>query len=197
MIVLTTRRPEINSRVQTEGSYATITLSHFKEFLKWNADDTSEDTTMTYCLVSTIKQAEMYTRRVIERATWRSYLDGFYNATFDVAPIDLTTAVVKYFNDANVETTLATTEYTLKDFGADGFAEIEFESTSTFPELYDRFQPVFIEYEAGYETYPSDLIAIILQEAATRFENRTNEVAGSLGQVSFGFHQRLFPYKML
>ncbi|HEY3402231.1 MAG TPA: hypothetical protein VGK59_02525 [Ohtaekwangia sp.] len=194
MIVLTTRRPEINSRVQTEGTYTTISLATFKEFLKWDADDTSEDTTMTACLKSAIKQAEAYTRRVIDRATWRTYLDGFNSFTFDVAPAD--TVSVKYYDVDNTLQTLSATDYTFKNKGADAYAELEFDLASSI-ELYDRYEPVYVEYSAGYTTYPSDLQDTILHQAADYFENRTNDLPGSMDQVSFGFHQRLFPYKML
>jgi uncharacterized phiE125 gp8 family phage protein len=196
MIVLTTRRPEINSRGVTEGTYTTLALTTFKQWLKWDEDDDSEDTIMQLCLTSAIRQAEAYTRRVIDRATWRTYLEGFYDVTFDVAPFDTTTGFsVKYYNDADALTTLETTDYTIKNNGADSYAAIEFESD--LPELYDRHEPVYIEYFAGYTTYPSDLQAIILAQATDFFENRSNDLAGSINQVSFNFHQRLFPYKLL
>jgi hypothetical protein len=195
MIVLTTRRPEINSRVETEGTYTAITLATFKKHLKWDPTDISEDALMQIYLTSTIRQAEMYTRRVIDVASWITYLDSFYDFTFDVSPIDVSSVVVKYTDVNNAEQTLATSFYTVKNKGADAYAELEFESG--LPELYDMHEPVRIEFDAGYSTYPSDLQGIILQEAATRFENRTNEMSGSLGQITFGFHQRLFPYKML
>lgn len=194
MIVLTTRRPEINSRIKTEGSYTAITPADFKQFIKWDADDTSEDTTMNYCLRSTIKQAETYTRRSIDVASWETFLDSFFDFDFDIAPIIAITSV-KYYNSSDVLTTLPATEYTFINKGADSYARLEFESD--LPELFDRHEPVVVEFTAGYATYPPDLIAIVLQEAATRFENRTNEQAGGLSQVTFGFHQRLFPWKML
>lgn len=196
MIVLTTRKPEINSRVQTPGSYTGISLSLFKLHLKWEATDTSEDTLMTSYLTSAIKQAEQYTRRVIDRATWRTYLNSFYDFTFDVAPIDLSTGFsVKYYDEANDLQTLATSKYTLINNGSDAYAAIEFESD--LPELYDRHEPVFVEYFAGEATYPADMVPIIMQYAADLFETRTNDVPGGLDQVTFGFYQRLFPYKML
>jgi hypothetical protein len=196
MIVLTTRKPEINSRVITPGTYAGISLPLFKQHLKWDATDTSEDDLMNVYLTSAIKQAESYTRRVIDRATWRTYLEGFFDVTFDVAPIDLTTGFsVKYFDSTNTEQTLSSSDYTLINNGADSYAAIEFEND--LPELYDRNEPVFIEYFAGEATYPADIVPIIMQYAADLFETRTNDVSGSLDRVTFGFHQRLFPYKML
>lgn len=194
MIVLTTQRPEINSRVLTPGTYSVITLTVFKQHLKWNPDDTSEDTIMQIYLTSAIKQAEAYTRRVIDPATWQTYLTSFHDFTFDVAPIN-TVSSVKYYDSTNTLTTLATSNYTFINKGADSYAELEFESG--LPELYDRAEPVVIEFTAGYSTYPVDLVGPILQYAADLFETRTNDVAGSMDQVTFGFHQRLFPYKML
>jgi len=194
MIVLTTQRPEIISRIQTEGTYTTLTLATFKEHLKWG-DDTSEDVTMQLYLTSAIKQAEAYTRRAIDLATYRTYLDSFYNFTFDIAPIVVAGVAVSYYNSSDVLTTLPTTEYTVKDKGRDSYAEIEF--TGTMPELYDRYEPVYVQFQAGYSTYPADLAAIILQQAADYFENRTNDQNGSLNEVTFGFHKRLFPYKIL
>ena len=149
---------------------------------------------MTACLKSAIKQAEAYTRRVIDRATWRTYLDGFYDFTFDIAPVD--TVTVSYYNSSNVLTTLPTSEYTFKNKGADAYAELEFDLATSI-ELYDRHEPVYVEFLAGYTTYPPDLQDTILHQAADFFENRTNDLPSSLDQVSFGFHQRLFPYKML
>jgi uncharacterized phiE125 gp8 family phage protein len=194
MIVLTTRRPEISSRVKTAGLYTTITLALFKQHLKWDASDTTEDTIMTAYLVSAIKQAEAYTRRAIDAATWETYLDSFYDFDFDVAPINAITSV-KYYNDLNVLTTLAAANYTFINNGVDAYARLEFESG--LPELFDRHEPVIVEFTAGYATYPSDLVSTILQYAADLFETRTNDVAGSIDHVTLGFHQRLFPYKML
>lgn len=195
MIVLTTRKPEINSRVETPGSMAGITLASFKIFLKWAPDDTSEDAVMTSCLVTTIKQAESYTRRVIDPATWRTYLQGFYDFTFDVAPVTVASIAVKYYDSANTLQTLNTSLYEVTNRGNDDYASIEF--TGTMPELYDRNEPVYVEYPAGYATYPDDLKDIIMHQAADYFESRTNDLPGSMDQVTFGFHQRLFPYKML
>jgi uncharacterized phiE125 gp8 family phage protein len=194
MIVLTTRRPEIISRVKTAGSYAAITLALFKQHLKWEDTDTSEDALMTVYLTSAIKQAEAYTRRAIDPATWETYLDSFYDFTFDVAPINAITSV-KYYDSANTLQTLGAANYTWIKRGADAYDRLEFESG--LPELYDRHEPVVIEFTAGYATYPSDLTATILQYAADLFETRTNDVTGSMDHVTFGFHQRLFPYKML
>jgi uncharacterized phiE125 gp8 family phage protein len=196
MIVLTTRRPEINSRVETPGAYTSLTLATFKQWLKWDEDDTSEDTIMQIDLTSAIKETEAYTRRVIDPATWRSYLTGFYDVTLDISPIDVSSLTVNYFDENGIEQVLADTEYEVIDNGQDDYAKIRF--TGDMPDLSeDITQNVFLEYDAGYTTYPTELTAIILQYAADLFETRTNDVSGSLDRVTMDFHRRLFPYKML
>jgi uncharacterized phiE125 gp8 family phage protein len=196
MICWNTPRIEIqpNSRVSVAGAYTEISLATFKQHLKWDADDTSENALMEIYLKAAFKQAEMYTRRVISRATWRSYLPGFNSVTLDVNPID--TVVVKYYDAANSLTTLASTEYELINNGPDAFQEIRFTwNTITAPEVYDREEAVFLEYSAGYTTVPELLQAAILRQAADFFETRQNIAGGE--QIQFSFHPLLFPFKML
>ena len=149
---------------------------------------------MQIYLTSAIKQAEAYTRRVIDPATWQTYLTSFYDFTFDIAPV-VALSSVKYYDKNNVLQTLASSNYTLINKGADAYAELEFESG--LPELYDRAEPVVVEFTAGYAAYPSDLTGTILQYAADLFETRTNDVAGAMSRVTMDFHKRLFPYKLL
>jgi uncharacterized phiE125 gp8 family phage protein len=185
-----------NSRVATAGAYTEITLATFKQHLKWDSADTSEDTIMQIYLTAAFKQAEMYTRRVISRATWRSYLSGFHNVTLDVNPVD--TIVVKYYDVANSLTTLASTEYDIINNGPDAFQEIRFTwNTITQPEVYDREEAVFLEYSAGYTTIPEGLQVAILRQAADYFETRQNITQGGNSLIDFGFHPLLFPYRML
>lgn len=194
MIVLTTRRPEINSRILTPGSYTTLTLALFKEHLKWESTDTTEDNKMQSALTRAIKMAEVYTRRVIDPTTWQTYLTSFYDFTFDIAPIAAISSV-KYYDSSNNIQTLDAAKYTFINKGADSYAEMEFKSD--LPALYDRHEPVIVEFTAGYSTYPVDLVDIIMQQAADFFETRTNDVNGSMGHVTMDFHKSLFPYKML
>lgn len=170
-----------------------MSLDLFKKHLKWDSD-TSEDDLMTAHLIGATKQAESYTRRVIGVSTWQTFLPGFASVTLDVAPITLSSIVVKYYDSTDTLTTLDSSKYTIKNNGIN-YAAIEFESD--LPELYDRNEPVYLEYTAGYATVPPDLLIAIHRQAADYFETRTNEVSGSMGVVAFDFHRALFPYKML
>lgn len=165
-----------------------------KKHLKWNADDSSEDDLMNYYLVAAIKNAEAYTRRVIDLSTWRSYLCGLYDVYLDVHPVKLSSIVVKYFDVNDAEQTLNTSLYTVINKG-DSFAKIEFDGS--LPALSDMNEPVYIEYQAGYTNYPEWAIVPILKRAADEFEIRTGQTNNSLSTVEFNFHKSLFPYKML
>lgn len=183
-----------NSRVQTEGNYNTLGISMLKKQLKLSADDTSEDDLLNSYLVSTIRQAEEYTRRVIDLSTWRSYLRGLHDVTLDVHPVTLSSIVVKYFDVNDAEQTLSTSLYTIQNNG-DNFARIEFEGA--LPALSSINEPVYIEYLAGYSTYPEWFVTPILKRASDEYEIRTGQVSHSLNTVEFNFHRALFPYKML
>lgn len=183
-----------NSRVQTEGNYNTIGVQLLKQHLKLEADDTSEDTLLNAYLVSAIKQAESYTRRVIDVSTWRSYLSGFYDVTLDVHPVSLSSIVVKYIDVDEVEQTLGTSLYTIQNNG-DNYPTVKFDGA--LPSLDDIDEPVYIEYQAGYSTYPEWFVAPILKRAADEYEIRTGQVSYGLHTAEFNFHRALFPYKML
>lgn len=183
-----------NSRIQTEGNYNTLGISRLKQQLKLEASDSSEDDLLNAYLVSAIKQAEYYMRRVIDLSIWRSYLSGFYDVTLDVHPISTSSIVVKYFDVDDVEQTLNTSLYTVHNNG-DNYVCVTFDGE--LPSLSDVDEPVYIEYQAGYSTYPEWFVGPILRRAADDYEIRTGQVSHSLNTVQFHFHSALFPYKML
>lgn len=184
----------MRSTINVAGSDP-IDLATFKEFIKWDSVDTSEDDVMEVCLLASTEKAEDYTGRAIRRSTWNGYLDSWSNTEFDVHPVDLTLVSVSYYNASNVLTVLPTTEYELIDNGADQYARIEF--TGTMPELYDRNEPIVVAYTAGLASVPYRIQLGILKDAATDFEQRTNHVVGTgISYVVNSSHTDWFRYKM-
>lgn len=186
----------VTSRLQSAISNEIVTLVDFKEYIKWGSDN-SEDNTMMAALTAASKQAELSTRRTLYKATWRTFLECFPSCfSFNIHPVTTSTIVVKYFDTNNVEQTLSNTEYFIKDNGPDDWAQIYFDGT--MPSLYDRYEPIYIEFNAGYEPgeLPEGIKIGILRFATDYFENRQNEQAG-LGQLMYGSLQSWFPYKML
>lgn len=185
----------VRSSVVTPISTLAVSLADFKMHIKWSASDTSEDTLMTAYIQAATQQAESFTRRTLQVTQMVSYLDGFSNVTLDVLPVDLTTVIVKYFDVDNVLQTLSTAEYYVNDYGADSYPSINFDGT--MPSLYDLYEPVYLEFNAGYATLPGVVKTAIMMMAATYFEGRQNEIVGSVNPVMYGTHQLLYPYKLL
>lgn len=183
-----------NSIRQAEGHYNTIGISLLKKQLKLEASDTSEDDLLNFYLVSTIKNAEAYTRRVIDLCEWKSYLNGFHDVTLDVHPVYLPSIVVKYFDVDGAEQTLSASLYTVQNNG-DDYVKVKFEGGLPSTDGID--EPVYIQYLAGDSVYPEWLIVPVLKRAADEYEIRTGQVNHSLNTVEFNFHRALFPYKML
>lgn len=192
------RKEEMNSRLVTNITTFAVSLADFKEFIKWDSTDTSEDNTMMAVLTAATNQAELFTRRTLLRGTWRTYSECLpYYFTMDILPIVTSSIVVKYYDVNNALQTLDAAEYFIQDRGENDFAQIKFDGT--MPSLYDRWEPVYIEFTAGYEFgyLPEGLKVGILKMAADYFEIRTNELAGSVNQIMFGSQQSWYPYKML
>lgn len=185
-----------SSRVVTPADYSALDLTLFKQHIKWDPTDTSEDDLMRTYLEAAITQAEDYTGRVIGVAEWATYLGGFYSIVkMDVNPINLSSIVVKYYDSNNAEQTLDASEYVILNNGSDDYAEIKF--NGTMPELYSRDEPVWIEFDAGYTTMPAGLQSEVIKRAADLFEVRTHDHNGSLSPVTFDFHRAIFRYKMI
>ena len=188
----------MTSRLITNISPLAVTLSDFKEFIKWESTDTTEDITMMSVLTAATDEAEGFTRRICLRGVWRTFIECFPNClTFDVHPILVSSILVKYYDVDNQLQTLSASEYFVKDNGQDEFVEIKFDGT--MPSVYDRWEPIYVEYTAGYEFgyLPDRIKTGIMEKAANDFENRQSEQAGSLGHKYFNYQQSWYRYKMM
>lgn len=188
----------MTSRLISLTSQEAVTLADFKQFIKWDADDATEDATMMACLTAATDEADSFTRRVCLRGTWRTFIESFpYCLKLDVHPILISSIVVKYYDVDNALQTLNSTEYFVKDNGPDEHIEIIFDGT--MPVIYDRWEPIYLEYTAGYEFgHLPDRIKIgIMEKAANDFENRTSEQTGSLNTKFFNYQQSWYRYKMM
>jgi uncharacterized phiE125 gp8 family phage protein len=171
-----------------------IDIEDFKLHAKIDGDD--EDTIIATYIEAATKQAENYTRRAIRESSWISVTDRFYYCiALDVAPVDASSIVVKYFDSSNAEQTLSSGQYTIKDFGPDEHLQIVFDGQS-LPQVYDRWDAVKIEFDAGYADIPGPIVGWIMQRAASMYENRQDQIISSTVNSVYGFAP-LFPYKML
>lgn len=185
----------LTSSLVTETGDPPVTLVDFKNAIK--VDGTTEDTLIQGWLDTGVDLASKYIRRVLVVGSWLTYTDRFYyTLELDVSPIDVDSVVVKYYDVNNAIQTLNATEYTVKNLGPDEYAQIVFDGT--MPSIFDRYDAVQIEYDAGYEACPATIKTAIMQRAASYYEIRQSEIIGATSNlIENGFYQTLFPYKML
>ena len=186
-----TREPEISSRVDSQGSSLVVSLLEFKQQIKWDLTDTSEDTLMDTYINAATRQAENFTEIVIQKSTWKTYLDYFADFKMDVSPVDSSTVTIQYYDVNNTLQPLSTTEYSVRNVGSG--LKILFDGT--MPSLYDRYEAVIVSYSAGYLTadVPYQIKLAIMLQAADYFEGR------SVGEVADNtkFFELLYPFKRL
>lgn len=180
---------------QVSQQYYAISLATFKQWLKWDPDDSSEDDVMNACLYGAVDWAQSYTRRTLFVSVWQTFLESFSCTKFDKLPIDLTTLTIQYYDVNDAIQTLSNTLYDVLDNGSDDYAEIIF--SGSLPSLYDRYEPIVIQYTAGYTVLPERLQVEIFKYAASDFENRTTAVSGSMNLTPISHQAGLFPWKML
>ena len=171
-----------------------VTLDEFKMHARIDGDE--EDDVLEMYIEAATKEAELYTRRALRESSWQVITDRFhYCLSLDVAPIDASTIVVKYYDAANTEQTLSAAQYTVKNFGPDEYLQIVFDGTS-LPVLRDRWDAVKIEFDAGYATIPAKVKVWIMDKAASLYENRQDQVIGAVAHTVYSFAP-LMPYRML
>lgn len=184
------QRIGMNSRLVTLTNPTAVTLADFNEWLKW--DGSEEENTRMACLMAAIKQAELYTRTTILRSTWRTYMEAFPSCvTLDVYPVVIASIVVKYYDVDNVEQTLSSAEYFVRD-NYDSPPEIVFDGT--MPSIYDRNEPIYIEYTAGYDAgyLPEGIKVGILRRATDSFEKREDQSNSTQEAFKMWFPYRQF-----
>jgi len=192
-----TRGTEIilTSKLITSGVTSGVTLAEAKGWLKVESDD--EDTLIQALIDTAFMQVSQYTGRTFQAGAWETEFDYFPSKLkLDVMPIDITSIVVSYSDENDVDQVLDASEYFVRDPGPDDFATIDF--NGTMPNLYNKENAVVVAYDAGYDSLPAPVKTAILMQVATMFENRQTEIIGaSTTEITNGARSLLFPYKML
>jgi uncharacterized phiE125 gp8 family phage protein len=183
------------NRLVTLDDTPVVTLDEFKIHVKWDLDDTTEDTTMEMFIKSATQLAEKLTRRTLFLGQWATYLDEFpCKIRLEVNPVDLDSIVVKYYDSNNDLQTLAAAEYFIRDNGPDDLTEIEFDGT--IPATYDKYEAVVIEYTAGYgeDAIPEMLKVAIMKRAGKDLQHRIN---GDAAADENDFYRDVFQFKQI
>jgi uncharacterized phiE125 gp8 family phage protein len=116
--------------------------------------DNEEEIPLIASLIQVAREyVEMHTSRALITQTWKVTMDRWPRCSRLIelprVPV-IAVDAVKYFNDANVETTIDAADYFLNDNGADAMSYIERGSDVDWPSVYDRSGAVSITFTAGY-----------------------------------------------
>jgi uncharacterized phiE125 gp8 family phage protein len=183
------------NRLVTPDDTPVVTLDEFKEHIKWDLDDTTEDNLMEMFIKSATQLAEKFTRRTLFTGSWVTYLDEFpCKIRLLINPIDLDSIIVKYYDTDDALQILPASEYFIHDNGPDDLTEIEFDGT--IPATYNKYEAVVIEYTGGYgvSAIPEMLKVAIMKRAAKDVQHRVN---GDAAPDENDFYRDLFQFKQL
>lgn len=152
-----------------------VSLSEAKDHLRV---DSGEQDMLILGLVSAAREwAEVVTRRALVDTAYRLDLAGWpsYGVIVLPRPPLKTLTHVKYYDDANVLQTWATTQYQVSAPVGPWAprAEIRLASDAAWPSTYDRVDAVQVTFEAGYgASVPRAVKSAILILLTHLFEHR-------------------------
>ena len=178
-------------KLVTKATTYPLSLSEAKLHLR--VTSTEEDQRISALVKSATDLVESYTRRQLITATWDLFLDEFPGMIYlEKSPIASVTHI-KYYNSANVLTTLDSTYYNADVNSEPG--RIQEAYGMTWPSEYDRFGAVQIRFVAGYGN-PADVPDLIKDgiylTLTHLFENRGDEAR----RLPFVIQDVLQPYRV-
>ena len=144
-------------RVVTAAAAYPCTLTEAKEWAKCYADDTSQDATINTLIAAMTSHAEHLTGRAFVERTLEQSLTGF-PACFVLpwAPL-LGVDSIAYTDTAEAAQIVDAADYEVDTVSQPG--RVRLISTASWPSIGTRFNPVRIQYRAGYRPLgsPTDL----------------------------------------
>ncbi len=167
--------------LKTAPSTTPVSLAEAKTHLRVTGSD--DDTYITTLIDVATQTAEEFLNLKLMSQTWVLYLDEFPDY-FDLLIGTLKTASIggiKYYNDSNVLTTLADSNYFIDEFHRP--ARVYFADDFTIPDTFDRPNAVAVEFTLGFSTasnVPAPIRQAILLMIGTYYEIRQNVVTGTI-----------------
>lgn len=168
----------VYSRVSTQPGSEPVTLEEAKAHLK--VDGSDEDVYITSLITVARSLCETYAGLSFVTQTRRVELDGFCgrDVILPYGPVTGITSFV-YSDPEGIEQSIDNTTYRL-DMQS-GLSKVRV--TESWPYTNRTLNNVVIEYTAGYAEVPAVIKHAILMTLATLYENRQDEITGSVANV--------------
>lgn len=169
-------------RVATAPTTYPVSLSEAKLHLR--VTTTEEENRISALIRSATDFVESYLRRQLITATWDLYYDDFPGIIYiEKSPV-VSVTHVKYYNSANVLTTLSTDDYVVDTYTEPGRITVAY--GKSWPTVYDRPSAVNIRFIAGYgaaSDVPDVIKDGIYLTLTHLFENRGDEARRMPGVI--------------
>ena len=184
--------------LKTAPSTTPISLAQAKTFLRVDSSFDDDNSYITSLINVATQQVETFTRRRLLPQTYNLYHDYFPSyIDLQVGPI-ISVSSIKYFDNNNVEQTLATTQYDVDDKVKPG--RIYESENGSFPDTYDRPNAINIEFIVGdnIANIPQPIIQAIYIIIGRYYENRQDVVIGTqANELPLMVEYLLTPYRYL
>lgn len=166
-----------------------VTLAVAKAHLR--IDGTDEDATIDRLISAATAQVQHITQRALVTQTWRLTLDAFPCGAIKVPMPPLKAITAFTYIDANgVEQTL--TGYQVDNSGLIG--RILPAYGTSWPAARCQPQSLKIDFTAGYDVVPDDVVAALLLIVGHLDQNREAVTAGPAIELPLGVEALLAPY---
>jgi uncharacterized phiE125 gp8 family phage protein len=180
-------------KIITHPATEPITLAEAK--LQCKVDGTDDDTLITSLIQAAREEAEHEVGRPLITQTWELVLDAFPAAEISLGkPNVLAITSLKYYDEAEVEQTMASSDYTLDtEDTADCWVHPAIDTE--WPATLDTANAVRVRFTCGYGSasdVPATIKAWMLVRIATLHKHREEFVSGvSVTKLPEAFTDRL------
>lgn len=189
------------STLMTPPAVELLTLEEVKRHCRVELLEPDEDVMLEGLIDSVTSWLDGYSgvlgRALIDQ-TWTFAASCWPTCGFRFPLAPVSAVVVKYQDEDDAEQTLDAANYTLLEDGLSPY--IHWTSGATLPNVYDRHDPITVEYVAGYGASADDVPSAIKQAAkmliAHWFENREASISGTIiSEVPLGPRTLLTPFR--
>lgn len=170
-----------------------VPLDVAKEHLRIAPDDTDSDAEVTRLIRAATARAEKITGRALAVQSWRLILDSFPKGAIAIPMPPLKSVEsITYTDPSGADQVLDESAYVVNPFGLVG--KITPAMGKCWPSSAQQAMSLRIDFTAGYDQVPEDVIAAILLLVGHLDQNREAVTTGAPTVLPLGVEALLSPY---
>ena len=170
-----------------------VSLAVAKQHLRIAADDTDMDAEVSRLIRAATARAQKATGRALAVQSWRLILDRFPKGAISIPlPPLRSVEAIAYTDVSGVEQDLDESTYLVNPFGLIG--QVTPAMGKCWPATASQDMALRIDFTAGYDEVPEDILAAILLLVGHFDQNREAATTGSLSVLPLGVDALLAPH---